>query len=190
MGAFFAVATIIFIAEIGDKSQLMALTFAARFKTLPVVVAITVATALIHGISVALGNAVGSAIPTKPATLLAGFAFIGFGFWTLAEDQSDVESVTGSKSIQARHVVVAVGAAFFLAELGDKTMLSTVALAASRNAIPTWAGATVGMVTADVLAITIGRRLGSRLPERTLQIGSATAFFLIGAILILSTLLG
>jgi len=88
----------------------------------------------------------------------------------------------------ARSVVFAVGSVFFLAELGDKTMLATVTLATREGLVGTWLGSTVGMVIADALVIVIGRALGKRLPERTIKIGVAIAFFVFAALLFVEAL--
>jgi Ca2+/H+ antiporter, TMEM165/GDT1 family len=179
---------VIFVAELGDKSQLMALTFATRFRALPVLVGITAATALVHLASVLLGAAVGAVLPTGPLSIIAGLAFFGFAAWTLRGDEltdDDRRRVAAA----SRSATVAVGGAFLLAELGDKTMLATVALAADNpgliDLIGVWAGSTIGMVAADALAIAAGRLLSTRLPERTIKIGATAAFVVFGVLLIL-----
>ena len=88
----------------------------------------------------------------------------------------------------ASHTVLAVGSAFFLAELGDKTMLATITLATTHGLFGTWLGSTLGMVAADALAILVGRLLGARLPERAVKIGAAVAFFLFAAVLLAEVL--
>jgi putative Ca2+/H+ antiporter (TMEM165/GDT1 family) len=174
---------VIFLAELGDKSQLMALAFAARFPAVPVLVAITLATALVHLGSVALGATVALALPTNLILIVAGLAFLVFAAWTLRGDRLDeredekVRRAVGS-------VILTVGTAFFLAELGDKTMLATITLATTHEAIGTWLGSTAGMVAADALAIGIGAILGTRLPERAVKIFAAVAFLVFGLILI------
>jgi putative Ca2+/H+ antiporter (TMEM165/GDT1 family) len=85
-------------------------------------------------------------------------------------------------------VALAVGGAFFLAELGDKTMLATVTLATREGLFGTWLGSTLGMVAADALAIAVGRALGARLPERAVRIGAAVAFFVFAAWLLVEAL--
>ncbi len=175
---------VIFVAELGDKSQLMALAFATRFRTLPVLVAITLATAVVHLISVAIGGAVGSALPTDAINIAGALAFVGFGLWTLRGDEL-TEEEEKSTHVATRHVIVSVGTVFFLAELGDKTMLATVTLATDQNLFGVWAGSTLGMVAADALAIVVGKALGDRLPERTIRIGSAIAFFVFAALMLL-----
>ena len=174
---------VIFVAELGDKSQLMALAFAARYKALPVLAGITIATAVVHALSVVVGRSVGAAFPTEVVSVVAGVAFVVFGLWTLRGDSlSEAEAAKAHRS--ARSAVVAASVAFFLAELGDKTMLATVTLATTEGALGTWAGSTLGMVAADALAIVVGSVLGTRLPERTIKIGAAISFFVFGAILI------
>jgi Ca2+/H+ antiporter, TMEM165/GDT1 family len=170
---------VIFVAELGDKSQLMALTFATRFRVRDVIIGITVATAIVHLASVAIGYGLGLALPTGWINLAAAIAFVVFGLWTLrgdelSEDEEDKVNRAGKRAI------IAVGTAFFLAELGDKTMLATITLATDYGWFGTWLGSTLGMVAADALAIVVGRALGKRLPERTIAIGAAILFFAFG----------
>ncbi|NBR00259.1 MAG: TMEM165/GDT1 family protein [Actinobacteria bacterium] len=174
LNAFLLSFGVIFVAELGDKSQLMALAFASRFRAVPVLVAITLATAVVHLASVAIGGAVGAALPTDAINLVGALAFIFFGFWTLRGDELSEEDEK-STHLTARNVIIAVGTVFFLAELGDKTMLATVTLATDNDVVGTWAGSTLGMVAADALAIGVGKALGDRLPERAIRIGSAVA---------------
>jgi putative Ca2+/H+ antiporter (TMEM165/GDT1 family) len=182
--AFLVSFGVIFVAELGDKSQLMALTFATRFKTAPVLIGITVATALVHAVSVAVGAVIGAALPTRAITIVAAVAFIGFGLWTLRGDRLTEEDENRAGR-PARRVVWTVGVVFFLAELGDKTMLATITLATREGVFGTWLGSTLGMVAADGLAIVAGRMLGARLPERAIRIGAAVSFFVFAALLLL-----
>ncbi|WP_334142499.1 TMEM165/GDT1 family protein [Rhabdothermincola sp.] len=178
---------VIFVAELGDKSQLMALAFATRYPAIPVLIGITLATGLVHAISVAVGAAVGAAIPTTVITVAASIAFVGFGIWTLRGDElSDDDEQRAARP--ARHVVLAVGGAFFLAELGDKTMLATITLATTEGMLGTWLGSTLGMVAADAVAIVVGQQLGARLPDRVVRIGAALLFFAFAAALLYEAL--
>ncbi|GAB3359088.1 TMEM165/GDT1 family protein [Micromonospora halotolerans] len=175
---------VIFVAELGDKSQLMALTFATRFRPLPVLIGITVATAVVHLASVAIGYGLNAALPTDWISLVAGLAFLGFGAWTLRGDKlTEEEKRKAEKS--SRNAIVAVGVAFFLAELGDKTMLATITLATKYGWFGTWLGSTLGMVAADALAILVGRLLGRHLPEKAIRYGAAVLFAISGLWLIL-----
>lgn len=180
---------VIFVAELGDKSQLMALAFAARYKALPVLAGITIATAVVHAVSVLVGVSVGAALPTDVISVVAGVAFLAFGLWTLRGDSLSAEEAAKADR-SARSAVVAASVAFFLAELGDKTMLATITLATTEGAFGTWAGSTLGMVAADALAIVVGSMLGARLPERAIKIGAAVSFFVFGVILIVEGLRG
>src|ERR1041384_2391542 len=112
---------VIFVAELGDKSQLMALTFATRYKPLPVLIGITIATAVVHLASVAIGYGLGATLPTEWITLVAGIAFLAFGAWTLRGDRLTEEEKSKAERSN-KSAIVAVSVAFFLAELGDKTM--------------------------------------------------------------------
>ncbi|MFY1695526.1 MULTISPECIES: TMEM165/GDT1 family protein [unclassified Solwaraspora] len=170
---------VIFIAELGDKSQLMAMTFATRFKMWPVLIGITAATAVVHLVSVGIGYGLGVALPTGWISLVAAVAFFGFALWTLRGDSlTDEESRRAQRT--TRSAIIAVFTAFFLAELGDKTMLATITLATRHGWFGTWLGSTLGMVAADALAIVVGRMLGRRLPERVVAYGAAALFVLFG----------
>ena len=179
---------VIFVAELGDKSQLMALTFATRFKPVPVLIGITLATALVHAVSVGIGYGLGAALPTGWISLVAGLAFLGFGAWTLRgdkltdEEKTKVERSNGS-------AILAVGGAFFLAELGDKTMLATITLATQHGWFGTWLGSTLGMVAADALAIVAGRLLGRHLPEKAVRYGAAALFVIFGVWLLVEAVI-
>jgi len=187
VSAFLISLVVIFVAELGDKSQLMAMTFAARFRALPVLTGITAATAVVHLASVAVGAALGTALPTGPISVLAGVAFLGFALWTLRGDELDEEERDRARRATGS-AILAVGGAFFLAELGDKTMLATIALAAEHGGLlplaGVWAGSTIGMVAADALAIVVGHVLGRRLPERVVKYGAAAGFTAFGVLLI------
>jgi putative Ca2+/H+ antiporter (TMEM165/GDT1 family) len=184
MEAFLLSTVVIFLAELGDKSQLMAMTFATRFKAGTVLLGITLATALVHAASVLIGAVMGSALPTDAISILAGLAFLGYAAWTLRgdtlteEEKSKVKKASGS-------ALFAVGLAFVLAELGDKTMLATITLATDNGLLGTWVGSTVGMVIADALAIGVGFWLGKQLPEKVVKYGAAAAFAVFGVLLVL-----
>ncbi len=179
---------VIFVAELGDKSQLMALTFATRFKTWPVLIGITIATAIVHLVSVAVGYGLGATLPTGWIALIAGIAFLAFGAWTLRGDKlTDEEKTKAERSTGS--AILAVGGAFFLAELGDKTMLATITLATQYGWFGTWIGSTVGMVAADALAILVGRLLGRHLPEKVIKYGAAALFAIFGIWLIVEAVI-
>lgn len=186
----FAVSSVaIFLAELGDKSQLLAMTFATRYRAWQVLLGISVATTGVHALSVALGFGVGSLLPAEWLGLLAGLAFLGFAGWTLRGDElTDSEQRKAVR--RGGSAILAITAAFLLAELGDKTMLATVTLATEHDWFGTWAGSTVGMVLADALAIGFGLLLGRRLPERVIRYAAAVLFAAFGAWLCGDAVLG
>jgi putative Ca2+/H+ antiporter (TMEM165/GDT1 family) len=170
----------------GDKSQLMAMMFALRYRWWVVLAAITAATTIVHVLSVAIGHYLGAALPTHLLGVIAGVMFVVFGLWTLRGDKlTDEESSRAHKAAAPAFFVVT--SAFVLAELGDKTMLATVTLAADNDWVGVWIGSTLGMVAADALAIIVGAVVGKRLPERTIQISAAALFLLFGAYMLLES---
>jgi len=185
MYAFLLSTAVIFVAELGDKSQLMAMTFAARYRARDVLIGITAATAIVHLASVGIGYWVGDTFADHQGAiaLFAGIAFLGFALWTLRGDE-----LTDEEAAKARNstgfAILAVGVAFFLAELGDKTMLATITLATQEGWFGTWIGSTLGMVAADALAILVGAMLGKRLPEKAIKYGAAVLFALFGLVLV------
>ena len=176
---------VIFIAELGDKSQLMAMTFATRYRARDVILGITAATLLVHLASVGIGYLIGSSFERYqgPIAIAAGLAFLGFAVWTLRGDELTEEEEQKAKKATGS-ALLAVGLAFFLAELGDKTMLATITLAVREDWFGTWIGSTIGMVAADALAIAAGVVLGRALPEKVITYGAAIAFALFGVVLI------
>ncbi|MFN0072896.1 MAG: TMEM165/GDT1 family protein [Chloroflexota bacterium] len=182
MTGFWQSLIFIALAEMGDKTQLVALAFAARYSARIVLAGVFVATLLVHLFSVGIGELLGMALPTFWIAIAAGLAFIGFGIWTLRGDDVDDDEVE-KHSRFGPFLTVAI--TFFLAELGDKTMLATVTLASQlQDFIPVWLGSTLGMVAADGLAIVVGAVAGRRLPERAIQLGAAAVFILSGIVTI------
>jgi Ca2+/H+ antiporter, TMEM165/GDT1 family len=187
MNAFLLAFGVIFLAELGDKSQLMALTFATRYRAVTVLVAISIATLLVHAVSVLIGVVFAVALPTRLIQLVAGLAFFLFAAWTLRGDTlGEADERRADRS--GRWALLTIGTAFFLAELGDKTMLATITLATTEEPIAVWLGSTAGMVVADAVAIGVGALLGTRLPERAIRYFAAAAFVVFGAILVLQGL--
>jgi len=176
---------VIFVAELGDKSQLMALTFATRYRMVPILIGITIATAVVHAVSVLLGAVLAVSLPTNALNIAAGIAFLGFAAWTLRGDTLNDDEATKADRMGNRSAIAAASGAFFLAELGDKTMLATITLASTHGAFAVWLGSTVGMVVADALAIVVGRLLGRRLPERVITIFASVMFVIFGVVLLL-----
>jgi Ca2+/H+ antiporter, TMEM165/GDT1 family len=183
MNAFLLSFGVVFLAELGDKSQLMALAFASRYRALVVLAGVSIATLIVHAGSVLLGSAAAVALPTNLIQVVAGLAFFGFAAWTIRGDTLGAADEDRARR-SGRWAVVTVGTAFFLAELGDKTMLATITLATTEEPIGTWLGSTAGMVAADAIAIAVGAVLGTRLPERAIKVFASLAFLVFGALLV------
>lgn len=176
--AFWVSLIYVFIAEMGDKTQLVALAFATKYKAWVVLLGVFIATLLVHLFSVFLGEAVALALPIFWIKIVSGVAFIIFGLWTLRGDKLDDEE---TNKIQRFGPLMTVAITFFLAELGDKTMLVTITVASEqRDFWGVWLGSTIGMVLADGLAIIVGRVMGARLPEKLIKYGATAVFLLSG----------
>jgi len=174
-------AVAIFFAEMGDKTQLVAMSLATRYRVLTVVLGITAATAVVHLGSVIIAEVLGAAIPTDWLTLAAGLAFLFFGAWTLRGDEMNDKDEERAASRRLRSGFMTVALVFFVAELGDKTMLATITVGTQHHWFPVWIGSTAGMVAADAVAIALGALLGKKLPEEGIRIGAAILFFVAGA---------
>lgn len=185
--AFLAALGIVFVAELGDKSQLLTLTFAARYRARPVLIGLVIATASLMALSATVGSLAGSALPERPLELIAGVVFLGFALWTLHDDDDDDDDAGPGQddSTGGRSPVATVAAAFALSELGDKTMLATIALASTRPALGVWAGATLGMVAANLLALLVGDRISARVSEDTIRWVAAGLFAVFGVLLLI-----
>jgi putative Ca2+/H+ antiporter (TMEM165/GDT1 family) len=181
----------IFIAEFGDKSQLLILAFATRYPWRPVVLGLVIAAAVIHGISVAVGAAVGTVLPQTAVALISGLAFLAVAAWTLRTDDDEEDEAVdadGGRRLAGLALVATVAVTFVAGELGDKTMLATFALAASQGALPTWIGSTAGEVAANLVAVAVGRQVGHRLSPSTVRVGSAALFAVAGLAVLVSAL--
>ncbi|OBI78326.1 TMEM165/GDT1 family protein [Mycobacterium sp. E740] len=178
---------VVFVAELGDKSQLITMTYSLRHRWWVVLSGVGIAAMIVHGLSVAIGHFLGLTLPERPIAFVAAIAFLLFALWTWREGGADGDQV---RVAEPRFVVPAIVSSFVLAELGDKTMLATVALASERNWAGVWIGATAGMVLADGAAIAAGRLLHKRLPERFLHGLASVLFLLFGLWLLFDSALG
>ena len=169
----------VILAEMGDKTQLLAMAFATRFKTRDVLLGVFIATVLNHALAVALGTYMGSSLNFQMVQIVAGISFILFGLWTIHGDRLQGEE--NRKLVWGPVVTVTIG--FFIAEMGDKTQLATVALAAKYDAPALiLLGTTTGMLIADAVGIFIGVLAGRRLPEKLVKWISAGIFIAFGFI--------
>jgi Ca2+/H+ antiporter, TMEM165/GDT1 family len=169
---------VVFLAELGDKTQLVALTLAGRYPAGRVLLVLGATIAVLQTISVTVGVAVSRALPELAVAIGAGLLFLGFAVWTwrTADDEPDEDPAAG------RAGLLSVAVAFFLAELGDKTMLTTAGLAANRGPVPVWIGSFAAMMTATALAVFAGRALTYRVRPGVLRRAGAVAFAVVGAL--------
>jgi Ca2+/H+ antiporter, TMEM165/GDT1 family len=176
---------VVALAEIGDKTQLLAFILAARFKRpLPIVAGILVATLANHGLAGAIGAWITTTISPEILRWVLGLSFIGMAVWTLIPDKIEEEETAVAKRFG---VFGATLVTFFLAEMGDKTQIATVALAAHYSTpILVVMGTTLGMLIADVPAVFIGDKLASKIPMKLVHSIAAAIFVALGV----ATLLG
>ncbi len=177
VSAFVASLLFVALAEMGDKTQLLAMAFAARYSAHKVLLAVFFATLCNHTLAVAVGHFLTKVIPLDIISLAAAASFIVFGLWTIRGDKLEGEDKKESRF----GPVVTVGVAFFLAEMGDKTQLATVSLAVEyQNMIGVLAGTTMGMVIADAVGIGIGIVMKRHIPETAIKWVSAAVFVAFG----------
>jgi Ca2+/H+ antiporter, TMEM165/GDT1 family len=164
VSAFILATALIFVAELGDKSQIVALWFATRYRWRIVIGAVTAATLVVHLASVAAGRLLDEALPEDLLRVIVGLSFFGFAWWSIRGDRLE-EDETPTGRLAGVGAFGIVSSAFFVSELGDKTQLATVSIAGREaNAVGVWLGSTLGMVLADALAVGIGLLAGNNLP--------------------------
>jgi len=181
VSSFFLVAA----SEMGDKTQLLAFSLATRFrKPWAIMAGIFVATILNHALASSLGSWISSNVPQHVLAYILAATFIGFGLWTLKPDTLD--EANGPERFGAFATTVVL---FFLAEMGDKTQLATVALAAQFNSVVmVTIGTTLGMLAADGLAVFLGERLAAKVQMKWIRWFAASLFFIFGAVALWSAL--
>jgi Ca2+/H+ antiporter, TMEM165/GDT1 family len=183
MDAFLISTAVVALAEIGDKTQLLALVLSARFrKPVPIILGLATATLLNHTLAALVGAWVAAAVGPDRMRLILGIGFIAMAVWTLIPDRFQSESATPSRFGVYGTTVIA----FFLMEMGDKTQIATAALAAKYGTLgPVVAGTSLGMLMADVPAVLAGKLAADRIPLRVVRVIAAAIFALLGAVLLL-----
>lgn len=176
---------VVALAEIGDKTQLLAFILAARFKKpLPIILGILAATVINHGLAGALGAWITAAISPEILRWALGASFIGMAIWTMIPDKIEEEETQVAKRFG---VFGATFITFFLAEMGDKTQIATVAMAAHYAApLMVVIGTTLGMLIADVPAVLAGDKLANKIPMKLVHSIAAAVFAVLG----IATMLG
>lgn len=169
---------VLFLAELGDKSQLMALTFALRYRWWVVLTGITIASVAVNLIAAGVGHFLGTALPADAIAVVTALTLLVVGLWTLREASGPTEADTedAPATPKARNALLVIVSAFTLAELGDRTMFAAAALASSNNWLAVWIGSVAGMVAAGGLAIAVGKLAGRHIPERLIAFCSGLLF--------------
>ena len=180
MEAFLISTGIVALAEIGDKTQLLAFILAAKFKKpWPIIAAILVSTLANHAFAGAVGSWVTSLVQPETLRWLLGISFIGMAGWTLVPDKLDEEDAKLARFGVFGTTLIA----FFLAEMGDKTQFATIALAAKyHDFVAVVAGTTLGMMLANVPAVLLGNRIAERMPTQLVHRIAAAIFLVMGIV--------
>jgi putative Ca2+/H+ antiporter (TMEM165/GDT1 family) len=176
---------VVALAEIGDKTQLLAFILAARFKKpVPIILAILVATVVNHSLAGALGAWITAIISPEILRWVLGISFIGMALWTMIPDKIEERETRIAREFGVFGTTLVT---FFLAEMGDKTQIATVAMTAHYAApLTVVTGTTLGMLIADVPAVFVGDKLASKIPMKLVHLIAAAIFALLG----LATLFG
>lgn len=190
-----AVATaygVVFLAELGDKTQLLALGFGAKYSLRTVAVGLAIGFGAAGAVAALVGGVLGATLPDRPIALAGGALFLLFAALTMFErddddggDDADAADASNGKLL-TRSVIVSIALSIAIGELGDKTQLATATLAAQNNPFATWVGATGGTVSAAMVGAFAGSKLGSRLNPDAIKYASAALFAIFGLLLLLS----
>ena len=176
MTAFLASLIFVVLAEMGDKTQLLAMAFACKFRWQTVMWGVFIATAVNHLMAAAAGSYLAAIVPMAYIKVAAAVSFIIFGLWTIRGDTLEGEDKKYNFS-----PFWTVTIAFFMAEMGDKTQLATIALAVKYNTIiSVWMGTTLGMIISNGFGIIVGNVMGRHIPERVIKWVSAIIFIAFG----------
>ncbi len=186
LAAFSTAFILVVLAEMGDKTQFVAMTFAAKYNPYKVLFAIFLGTVANFAIVIVIGQLLTEVVPMDAISLVSSIAFIAFGVWTVREEKAE----EGSVKLSRFGVVATIGIAFFVAEFGDKTQLATLSLAAQyQSPVSVLVGATLAMLVADGIGIIIGVVFCRRIPRRKLKWLSAVIFVLFGMVGVYEVLL-
>lgn len=184
LNEFIRAFALIFVAEMGDKSQIIAMTFATKYKIKDVILGVILGVIFNHAIAIILGSFISMVIPTTYIQVIAGFLFIFFGLNSLSRDEE--EEVEDKKEFSP---ILTVAIAFFIGELGDKTQLATMTLAAeSMHPMVVLLGTSMAMIVTSSLGIFIGSKVGKRIPEVSVKIVSSLVFLIFGVIRVQNTI--
>jgi Ca2+/H+ antiporter, TMEM165/GDT1 family len=179
---------VVFLAELGDRSQLITMAYALRYRWWVVLSGVAIAAFIAHGVSVAIGHFLGTTLPARPMAFASAIAFLIFAVWAWRESATGDDKIATTD--EPRLALLAVISSFVLAEMSDKTTLATLTLASDRDWTGVWIGSTLGMVLADGLAIGVGMLLHRRLPQQLLHGLAGLLFLMFGLWMLFDSALG
>ncbi len=177
---------VVFVAELGDKTQLLALDFGARYSLRTVAIGLTLGYGIANVVATIVGGLLGAALPDRPIQIIGGVVFLGFAVIALrrARSQSSEPDEGGhATSVRATSTMAVIGsiaALIAVAEMGDKTQIATATLASQSSPVGVWIGATLGAASSGMVGAVAGNLIGDRIPARALQYASAALFTLFG----------
>lgn len=179
---------LIFFAELGDKTQILAMAFATRYSVKKVLLGIFIGSLLNHSLAVILGKYLSEVIPLNVINVVAGFVFIFFALWTLKSDEDEEDEGENLSRFNVGPVLT-VAMAFFIGELGDKTQLTAITLASEATyALAVLAGTVSGMVVTGGLGIVVGKQLGNKISKFKIKVIASSVFLIFGLIKLYETL--
>ncbi|WP_027624029.1 TMEM165/GDT1 family protein [Clostridium lundense] len=179
MTAFIKALFLVVVAEMGDKTQLLAMAMASKYKAKQVLIGVFIATVLNHALAVAVGSYLGNFIPMDTVKIVAAISFLIFGLWTLRGDKIDEDDEKKSSF----GPIVTVAIAFFIAEMGDKTQLMTITISAESNQpLNILMGTTAGMMIADGIGIIGGAWMCKHIPEKYIKWMAGIVFIFFGTL--------
>lgn len=175
---------VVFIAELGDKTQLLALGFGAQHSLRLVAIGLALGYGIANLLAVIVGGLLGAALPERPIQIVSGLVFIGFAVFALRRDddpdesgeETDVDSVDALGGVTGPKVVASIALAIAIAEMGDKTQITTATLASQAAPIGVWIGATLGAASSGLVGAIAGRSIGHRISTRAVNVASAVLF--------------
>jgi putative Ca2+/H+ antiporter (TMEM165/GDT1 family) len=185
---------VVFVAELGDNTQLLALGIGTRYSLRTVAIGLTLGYAAAGAVAALVGGILGAALPQRPVAIVGGVVFLVFAIVAVRsaaghdenDDNPDDDDETEGSVVSIGSAVATVALTIAIGEMGDKTQLATATLAAQANPVATWVGATIGAASAGMIGAFAGRRLGTRLDRQAMRYLSAALFAVFGVLLLTS----
>jgi Ca2+/H+ antiporter, TMEM165/GDT1 family len=174
---------VVFVAELGDKTQLLALSFGARHPLRRVAIGLLVGFGAANVVAAVVGGLLGAALPDRPIEIVGGAIFLVFALLALRGDDDD-DDTDDDRIVAARSVIASIAFTIVVAEMGDKTQIATATLAARGDPVGTWLGATMGAASSAMVGAFAGNLVGHRIPASALRWLSASLFALFGVLLL------